>query len=124
MLVLCPDLKERLHAVGYTSYTARNSKTMSPVTYLALTKAAKDQTPVSISGDVLNALCIILDCQPSDLIKYVEDPEELAQFSSKWPDLHRDAREAAARSELEARIADLQGQLARMESGRDPQVRE
>lgn len=123
MIKIASDLRQRLAAVGYTTYTAQTTRTMSPATLAGLLKCADEDRPVRITGEVINTLCMVLDCQPADLLRFEPGEGELANLSDKWPGFS-DAREAAARSELEARIADLQGQLARMESGRDPQVRE
>lgn len=123
MIKIASDLRQRLAAVGYTTYTAQTTRTMSPATLAGLLKCADEGRPVRITGEVINTLCMVLDCQPADLLRFELGQGELASLSDKWSGFS-DAREAAARSELEARIADLKGQLARMESGRDPQVRE
>ena len=118
MIKLCPDLRQRLAAVGYNTYTAKLTRSMSPSTLAQLLTWAENQEPIRITGEVLNTLCMILDCQPNDLIKYVPDQDELDQLSEKWPGL-RSARAAEARAAIEARIEELKGQLEQLD-GSDP----
>lgn len=118
MIKIASDLRQRLAAVGYTTYTAQTTRTMSPATLAGLLKCADEGRPVRITGEVINTLCMVLDCQPADLLRFEPGPGELSALSGKWPG-YATARAGATRSELEARIADLQRQLAQLT---DPHV--
>ena len=63
------DVLEALKEKGYSTYNLRKEKLLSESTIQAL--RGKKQ----ISWDNLEKLCKLLQCQPSDLIEYVEGEE-------------------------------------------------
>ena len=65
------DVLEALKEKGYSSYNLRKDKLLSESTIQAL------RNKKQISWDNLEKLCKLLQCQPSDLIEYVEEePKE------------------------------------------------
>ena len=63
---------DRLKGVGYSSYRLRREKLIGERTMQQIREGK------AISGETLNLLCRLLDCQPGDLLEYVPDesPEE------------------------------------------------
>lgn len=61
------DIMKALKEKGYTSYKLRNEKLLSESTLQKL----RGQEPLAWKN--LETLCKLLECQPSDLIEYVED---------------------------------------------------
>ena len=76
------NVGEALERAGLNMYKAKTTKVLSQNT---LKKIKNEDT--SISLDSLNKVCTILDMQPKDIIRYVENEEEkknlLSKFSSK-----------------------------------------
>lgn len=64
------DIIQALKDKGYTSYKIRTEKIFGEAT---LTKI-RNKEPLNFRN--LNTLCKLLECQPSDLIEYVEDVEQ------------------------------------------------
>lgn len=64
------DIVNKLYEKGYNSTKIRNDKLLGQAT---LTNLRKNKY---ISMDALNTICKLLECQPSDLIEYVEDVEQ------------------------------------------------
>lgn len=65
------DVLEALKEKGFSSYNLRKDKLLSESTIQAL------RNKKQISWDNLEKLCKLLQCQPSDLIEYVEEePKE------------------------------------------------
>ena len=63
------DVVSALKENGITSYKIRSEKLLSESTLQKLRKGE------GVSWDNLETLCRLLECQPSDLIKYVPDTE-------------------------------------------------
>lgn len=61
------DVVAALKEKGITSYKIRSEKLMSESTLQKLRKGE------GVSWENLEMLCRLLECQPSDLIEYVED---------------------------------------------------
>ena len=59
---------------GYTSTRLRNEKIISEGTMASLRKGK------SITLETLNTICIILRCQPSDIIEIIPTDEEKIKF--------------------------------------------
>ena len=64
------DVLEALKEKGYSSYNLRKDKLLSESTIQAL------RNKKQISWDNLEKLCKLLQCQPSDLIEYVEEEQK------------------------------------------------
>ena len=64
------DVLEALKEKGYSSYNLRKEKLLSESTIQAL------RNKKQISWDNLEKLCKLLQCQPSDLIEYVEEEQK------------------------------------------------
>lgn len=60
------DVLEALKEKGFSSYNLRKDKLLSESTIQAL------RNKKQISWDNLEKLCKLLDCQPADLIEYIE----------------------------------------------------
>ena len=69
------DIGEQLKKAGYSSYRLRKEKLLAEST---LQKFRKGNT--SITVDNLDTVCGLLDCQPGDLLVWVQaPPAEAAQ---------------------------------------------
>ena len=62
-IAIVDELKER----GYSTYRLRKEKLIGE-SYL--TQIRKGQL---VSWEIINRLCMLLDCQPGDLVEYVPD---------------------------------------------------
>ncbi len=67
-IVYKKDILELLKNKGYSSYKIRQEKIFGQ----RVLQQMRENT-VSNSMDVLSKLCELLECQPSDIIKYVKD---------------------------------------------------
>jgi putative transcriptional regulator len=64
------DVLKALKDKGFSTYNLRKEKLLSE----GMIQALRDKRP--ISWDNLEKLCKLLQCQPSDLIEYVEEEEQ------------------------------------------------
>ncbi len=69
------DILAALKDAGYSSYRIRREKLMGEAT---LQKIRNNEM---VSWDNIVTLCKLLNCQPGDLVEYVEDPttQEVAE---------------------------------------------
>lgn len=65
-----PGLMDRLKEAGYSSYRLRKEKLMGEATMTQI------RNQKAISGEALNLLCKLLNCQPGDILEYVPDNED------------------------------------------------
>lgn len=72
------DVIQELKNVGINTTSARGTKIFSQGT---MKKFREHDTTISL--DVLNRLCAILEMQPRDVIKYVETDEDRKKYISK-----------------------------------------
>lgn len=72
MISLKKDLAEALVKRGLTSTIFKKSGMIGQST---LTRIRKQDANVTLTE--LNKLCVLLDCQPADLLEYVETPEDV-----------------------------------------------
>ena len=63
-------LLDRLKAAGYSSYRLREDKLIGQRTIQTIREGG------AVSGETLNLLCQLLDCQPGDILEYVPDEGE------------------------------------------------
>lgn len=68
------DVLKALSERGYTSTRMRKEKIMSEATMQNLRRGK------GITTDTLNTICIILRCQPSDVLEIVPTDEEKIKF--------------------------------------------
>jgi putative transcriptional regulator len=68
------DVMEVLKKRGYTSTRLRHEKILSESTMTRL----RNKEPIGM--DALSTICIILNCQPSDIIEIVPSKEELRKL--------------------------------------------
>lgn len=61
------DVLEELKKIGYTSYKLRKDKVMGEA------QIQKIRSGEIASKETLNTICKLLDCQPGDIMEYVED---------------------------------------------------
>ena len=61
------DILQALKEKGYTTYKLRNEKLLSESTIQKLRKKK------GVAWENIETLCMLLDCQPSDLIEYVKE---------------------------------------------------
>ena len=61
------DVLNALKEKGFTTYKIRQEKLLSESTVQKL------RAGVGVSWENIDTLCRLLDCQPADLIEYVED---------------------------------------------------
>ena len=67
MAIVYPKLSDMLKAKGITSYTVRKSGLIGQATW------KKIQDGGHIDTRTINALCMLLDCQPGVFLEYVPD---------------------------------------------------
>ncbi len=63
-----------------------NNKVLSEKTgipYSSLSRLKNSDELKNVNGDILNALCHVLDCTPSDLIEFVRDDLNVNQSQSE-----------------------------------------
>ena len=68
------DVLKELSAKGYTAPRMRKEKILGEATMQNLRKGK------GITTDTLNTICIILRCQPSDIIEIIPTKEEKIKF--------------------------------------------
>lgn len=68
------DVLKTLSERGYTSTRMRKEKIMSQATMQSIREGR------GITTDTLNTICIILRCQPSDILEIVPTDEEKIKF--------------------------------------------
>ena len=68
------DVLKALSERGYTSTRMRKEKIMSQATMQSIREGR------GITTDTLNTICIILRCQPSDVLEIVPTVEEKIKF--------------------------------------------
>ena len=68
------DVLKALSERGYTSTRMRKEKIMSEATMQNLRKGKR------ITTDTINTICIILRCQPSDILEIEPTDEEKIRF--------------------------------------------
>ena len=61
------DVLNALKAKGFTTYKIRQEKLLSESTVQKL------RAGIGVSWENIETLCRLLECQPADLIEYVED---------------------------------------------------
>ena len=61
------DILETLKEKGYSSYTLRKENILSQSTIQKLREGK------GLAWDNIERLCMLLDCQPGDLLEYVKD---------------------------------------------------
>ncbi len=64
------NVLEKLKEVGYSSYKLRKEKIMGEATIQKL----RNNEP--LSWDNISIVCKLLNCQPGDILEYVEDENE------------------------------------------------
>ena len=69
MLIYKIDILEELKANGYTSYKLRKDKLIGEA------QIQKIRNGEIASKETLNTICKLLNCQPGDILEYVEIPE-------------------------------------------------
>lgn len=68
------DILKELSAKGYTSTRMRKEKILSEATMQNIRKGK------GITTDTINTICIILRCQPSDIIEIIPTDEEKIKY--------------------------------------------
>ncbi len=68
------DILKELSAKGYTSTRMRKEKILSEATMQNIRKGK------GITPDTINTICIILRCQPSDIIEIIPTDEEKIKY--------------------------------------------
>ena len=61
------DVLEELKKIGYTSYKLRKDKVMGEA------QIQKIRSGEIASKETLNIICKLLNCQPGDIMEYVEE---------------------------------------------------
>lgn len=67
-------LFKKLEENNVTTYVLRKEKVMGQQTYYNLKNGGGD-----LSGKSIDSLCRLLNCQPGDLMEYVQDPAEVKE---------------------------------------------
>ena len=76
MLIYKIDILNALKEIGYTSYKIRKEKLIGEA---QLTKIRNGEIA---SKETLNTLCRLLQCQPGDILEYIDDKEEAKQCTT------------------------------------------
>ena len=76
MLIYKIDILNALKEIGYTSYKIRKKKLIGEA---QLTKIRNGEIA---SKETLNTLCRLLQCQPGDILEYIDDKEESKQCTT------------------------------------------
>lgn len=76
MLIYKIDILNALKEIGYTSYKIRKEKLIGEA---QLTKIRNGEIA---SKETLNTLCRLLQCQPGDILEYIDDKEESKQCTT------------------------------------------
>ena len=63
------DILESLKVKGYTSYKIRKEKLIGE------SQLQKIRTGEIASKETLNTICKLLNCQPGDILEYIEETE-------------------------------------------------
>ena len=63
------DILEELKAKGYSSYKLRKEKIMGEA------QIQKIRENELVSKESLNTICKLLNCQPGDILEYIEETE-------------------------------------------------
>jgi len=70
-LIVYKDIIGKLKSIGITTYTIRQQGLISQKTLTAI----RNNDPINTK--TIDSLCCLLNCQPGDLLEYIEDsPEE------------------------------------------------
>ncbi len=67
------NILEALKGIGFTTYKIRKDKVIGEA------QMQKIRTGEIASKETLNTICRLLDCQPGDILEYVEDEPETNQ---------------------------------------------
>lgn len=70
------NVGDALERIGFNTYKAKTTKILSQDT---LKKIKNEDTNISLES--LNRICLLLDMQPKDLIKYEETADEKIKFN-------------------------------------------
>lgn len=68
------DILSELKRKGYSSYVLMNKEKMGE-NYIGQRQIQQIRNGEIVSNAVLNKLCKLLNCQPGDIMEYVEDEE-------------------------------------------------
>lgn len=64
------NVMNQLKSKGYTTYRIRKENLLAQSTITKLNNG------IIVSNDVVDVLCRLLDCQPGDIIEYVEEGDD------------------------------------------------
>lgn len=64
------DVLQALKNAGFTTYKLRKEKLLGEATIQKLRNSEQ------VSWDNINTICKLLDCQPGDIMEYVDDKTE------------------------------------------------
>lgn len=67
------DILEALRKKGYSSYTLRRENILSQSTIQKLRRGQ------GLAWENIERLCVLLDCQPGEILEYVKAPKEDGQ---------------------------------------------
>lgn len=67
------DVMTELKKHGFSSYELRKGK------YLSESAMTKIRNNLIVGSDILNTLCMLLQCQPGDLLEYIPDEPDPAK---------------------------------------------
>ena len=67
MVRMRPGVLDRLKAAGYSSYRMRKEKILGQRIIQQIREGR------AVSGETLNLLCYLLNCQPGDVLEYIPD---------------------------------------------------
>lgn len=69
-MIVYKDILQQLKGAGYNTTTIMRDKLLSQSTLDAI----RHNRPISIA--TINSICKLVQCQPGDILEYIEDPSE------------------------------------------------
>ena len=69
-MIVYKDIIEKLRNAGYNTNRLRKEKLLSE----SVIQAIRERKPITTT--TINSICLMLNCQPGDIIEYVEDEEK------------------------------------------------
>ncbi len=71
-MIIYKGVLEKLKAAGYTTYAIRRDKLLHQASLTAI----RNNQPVHLT--TIDAICKLLQCQPGDILEYIEDDSDTA----------------------------------------------
>lgn len=77
-MIVYKDVLKKLNDIGYTPKRIRQEKLLSQSVMTSL------RNNKHINTDTINTICVLLNCQPNDIMEIVYDPELAKECRQKY----------------------------------------